>query len=173
MSERFRTDAEIDRAIDVVARELTSGQPRHGFVQRVRAKLEPPRSHVTLWWQLVTATALVAIVVLIGLMMRPPTLPAPVRSAAGSRGPTPLTIPSAPPRVEPSGPPPTEEIATLPRVRFATDAPGILPLREPAPIAVLVSPPAEIGFKEPELGLNDLTLGALEVAPLDTAKEPR
>jgi hypothetical protein len=173
MSERFRTDAEIDRAIDTVARAIASGQPRDGFVQRVRAKLEPPpRRTGSPWWQFATAAALVAIVG-IGVMMRPPTLPAPVRPAAGSSDPTPPTSPAAPSRVERSEPPPPRGTATSLPVRFAADEPGIPPLREPAPIAVLVRPPEEIGFKETELGLNDLTLGALELAPLDTAKEPR
>ena len=167
MDERFE-DVVLDRAIDEVARELTSGAPRAGFDARVRARIAETPAPFRWTWPLAAVTALALATV---VYLWQPAKPTP----DGSR--VVRVTPSSEGGASPSGPRARTEQnergritparRTTPHRRAVPDRPTIrIPIEEDAPqIAALA--------QMPDLTLEPIELTEITIPPLEPEKEPR
>lgn len=168
-------DNALDRAIDHVAHQITSGQPSRGFSSRVQERIEQPRRTVGWIWQVAAGMAVVAAIAYVSWPDRDrerPTAPIVVTGPATERPPAPRI-----PATARSGeqPPARSAAATrersgargsggrrvqLPRIPIDTDAPQIAALDELRELSVPVARPRDLDL--PGLGVHDVTIAPLE-----------
>ena len=167
-------DNALDRAIDGVARELTSGAPCPGFDARVRASLERPRPWRAWRWQLAAAVAVIVIAIgpYLSTALRPipqTTMPASGLAtgprASGARAPTPM-VRATPERV-PAVPGPDRVAPEPPRVARVVHPIVRIPIDDDeAPQIAALRPLSQ-------LDLAPIQMTELTIPPLEAEKEPR
>lgn len=160
----------LDRAIDEVARDLTSGEPSHALRTRVVERIERPRRAAWMW-QLATA---LTVVLVVAYLMWPraeiTSEPAVVATAPSRTTPAPAADNTAVVRAQPSehlralkgGPGarrPQQGPATR-RIAVDPTAPQIAALVEMNELAVSLAEPRNIDV--PGLRVDDVSIPPLE-----------
>lgn len=159
----MNTDESLNRAIDQVARELTSGAPAVGFAGRVHVRLERP-SVLPRWrWQLAGAASAILIAVIVWLALPERVL-----------GPTTFPRPRLADRVLPGQP----EQPAASQIADRTEQAAHMPVRArslPPNIRIEVdmeSAPQIAAIAEPgDLLVPTIEIAELTVAPLEPEKE--
>jgi hypothetical protein len=173
MSER-ETDQLLDAAIDVVAKELTAGEPRSGFASRVQSRLEkhgwwsPSPWHPHTWRWVGGAAAVALLLVAVGLFpawdaprLRENAVYLPATSAV-----PPDTVAAAPAVPRGFVPTPHGSQVSARRSPRAT--------REMLRVAIDPDAPQIAALARIDaLGLEPLDVPELTIPPLDPNKEPR
>lgn len=128
MIERYRTERDVDAAIDRAVREIMSAEPRPGFKHRVLRRLhEGPAQRWTLARLATLATATAAS--LLALWLLSPRSPqAPDTRVATQHAPAPVTRPAP----GPDAPRPEPPVRSAPPARTAVPSPPPV-LRQPPP----------------------------------------
>ena len=150
-------DDAIDRAIDEIAREMTTGEPHGDLRARVMARVDGDADRARRFqpsvWFAATAIVLVALVAYRetrppDVRLKPDTTNAVRRPGPVGPGETTATSPPAATAAGPTGP-------ALPRARRL-----VIP---PSPIDALAPPPLDVA----PLAIDDLDASPLDVQPLD------
>jgi hypothetical protein len=108
MTDRYRTEWDVDAAIDRAVREIMSAEPRPGFSRRVQRRLAAPPTRQWTWARLGPATAVAALALLAAIWLATPQRKPPETTVAQQ----------PPPRVAPQAAPPERRPAPVkPSVR--------------------------------------------------------